>query len=77
LVFTALLGGKWKLIPVGFFGVNGIIEVHHIVKTFLHGAYFPGAITAIAFVTVGALLLRAVFREWRGLASAQTTAAAA
>jgi hypothetical protein len=76
-VFTAMFGGKWRLIPVGFFGVSGIIEVHHIVKTFLQGSYFPGAITAVAFVTVGALLLRAVIREWRTMASARTTAAIA
>lgn len=71
-VFLALFGGKWRLLPVGFFGVSGIIESHHIVKTFLHGAYFPGAVTAIAFVTVGALLLRAVIREWRAMSSGQT-----
>jgi len=76
-VFAAMFGGKWRLIPAGFFGVSGVIESHHLVKTFLHGAYFPGAVTAVAFVTVGALLLRAVIHEWRAMASGETTAAAA
>jgi hypothetical protein len=76
-VFAGLKGGKWQLIPVGFFAVAGIGEAHHIIKTFVNGAYFPGTITAIAFSSVGFLLLRAVVREWRASSAHQKMAVAA
>lgn len=56
---------RWILLPAGFFGLAGVGEIHHVVKTFAHGAYFPGAVSAVAFATVGALLFRAVIRELR------------
>jgi hypothetical protein len=65
LLYATLLGGNWRLLPFGYFGVVGIAELHHVVKTILHQSYFPGAVTAIAFATVGGLLLRAVVQEWR------------
>lgn len=68
MVYGLLLGGRWRFIVTGFFGVVGVTELHHIVKTFLHGAYFPGAVTAIPFVVVGFLLLRAAIREYQNTA---------
>jgi hypothetical protein len=56
---------RCRLVPFGFFGIAGIFEIHHILKTLLHRAYFPGAVTAIPYAVVGALLLRAVFRQWK------------
>jgi hypothetical protein len=64
-VYRFLIGGRWRLLGPGFFGVAGLIESHHIPKTIFRGAYFPGAVTAIPFVMVGALLLWAVVRELR------------
>lgn len=64
-IYGFLVGGRWRLLGVAFFGVSGLVESHHIIKTVLRGGYFPGAVTAIPFVIVGALLLRAVFRELR------------
>jgi hypothetical protein len=63
--FAGLVGGRWPLWVAGFFAVEGMGEAHHIVKTIAHGTYFPGAVTAIAFVAVGARLLVAVIRELR------------
>ena len=73
---AGLAGGRWPLAPAGFFGLAGVGEIHHIVKTVAHGAYFPGAVTAIAYVTVGALLVRAVVRELRSASRARVAAAA-
>ena len=64
-MYLTLTNGRWQLLGFAFFGVNGLIESHHIVKTIVNFDYFPGAVTALAFVTAGGLLLRAVFREWR------------
>jgi len=30
-----------------------MVEGHHVVKTIVLGAYFPGAVTAIGFVFLG------------------------
>jgi hypothetical protein len=65
MVYAMLAGGRWQLIPAGYFAIAGIGEIHHVVKTIAHGAYFPGAVTAIAFSAVGVFLFRAVVREWR------------
>jgi len=69
LAYGLLLGGRWRLLAVGFFGVLAVTEMHHIVKTLIHGAYWPGTATAIPFVAVGVLLLRGVVREFRNTAS--------
>lgn len=77
LLFSTLAAGKWRFASFIFFGVSGIGESHHIVKTILHAAYFPGAVTAVPFVLVGILLLRAVAREWQVPAPSRALAAAA
>ena len=65
MVYGLLVGGRWPLIVAGFFGVVGVGEVHHLVKTLLHLSYFPGTVTAIPFMAIGVLLLRAVVHEFR------------
>jgi len=65
IVYALLMGGKWRLIAIGFFAMVALGEVHHIVKTILHLSYFPGTVTAIPFVGFGLLLLRALIREFR------------
>jgi hypothetical protein len=65
MALAGVAGGRWPLLPAGFFGLAGIGEAHHIVKTIAHGAYFPGAVSAIAFAACGALLLAAVIHEFR------------
>jgi len=77
LLYSTLTTSKWRFTAFVFFGLSGIVEIHHVVKTVLHASYFPGAITAIPFVVIGAMLLRATAREWRGRPAANTSAATA
>jgi hypothetical protein len=65
LLYAMLVGGRWKLLAAGFFGVSGLIEAHHLVKTLVHGQYFPGFVTAFPFMGIGIMILVAVVREWR------------
>ena len=65
MIYAVLIGGRWRLLVFGFFGLVGVGESHHIIKTITHMQYFPGAVSAVPFVAVGILLLRAVIREWR------------
>lgn len=69
-VLAGLVGGRWTLVAPGVFAVEGLAQMHHIVKTIAHGAYFPGAVTAIPYVPISALLLVAVIRELRAGAPA-------
>ena len=57
--------GLPRLLAVSFFGIEFMVESHHIVKTVLHGAYFPGAVTAAALVVLGAFVLASGWREFR------------
>jgi hypothetical protein len=77
IVYGLLAGGRLRLLAVGFFALVAIGEIHHIAKTVVNFAYFPGAVTAIPFFLFGLLLLRAVVREWRATATAGKFAAAA
>ncbi len=60
-----MTGGIPRLIAASFFGLEFMFEGHHIVKTIVRGVYFPGAVTAIAFVVLGALVLASARREFR------------
>lgn len=77
LLLATLAGGRWRLSVAGFFGVAGVAEVHHIVQTVWHGSYFPGAVTSIAYIWVGVMILRAVVREWKPAQSMTARQAAA
>jgi hypothetical protein len=74
-----MAGGLPRLIAGGFFGLEFMGESHHLIKTIVRGAYFPGAVTAVAIAVVGALVLRAAWREYRGgaVAAARPSTAAA
>jgi len=67
-VYGALKGGRLGLLGVTFFGLSAVGESHHVIKTIVNADYFPGAVTAIPFVFVGVMLLRAVVREFRATA---------
>jgi len=71
MLYAVLVGGRVALIPLGFFGLMGLVESHHIIKTIVRGEYFPGAVTAIIYITVGLLLCRAVLAELRKAPSRQ------
>src|SRR5262245_48244433 len=58
LVYGGVVGGRWRLLGPAFFGINGLGESHHIIKTIVHADYFPGAVTAVGYVLIGFFLLR-------------------
>lgn len=62
-----LAGGRARLLGPIFFGVSGLVEAHHFVKTVLHRDYFSGAVTAVPFVVIGSMLLRASIREYKAI----------
>ena len=72
-VYASLVGGRWRLLGPTFFGVAALGESHHIIKTIVRLDYFPGAITAVAYVAVGALLLRAIVREFKSSKGAEVS----
>jgi hypothetical protein len=59
-----MTGGIPRVIAASFFGLEFMFEGHHIVKTIVRGTYFPGAVSAIAFVALGALVLAAARRDF-------------
>jgi hypothetical protein len=60
-----MAGGVPRFIATMFFGLEFMFEGHHIVKTVVRGAYFPGAVTALALVVVGAMIATTAWREFR------------
>jgi hypothetical protein len=66
MLLAVLAGGRWRLLVAGFFGFMGLLEVHHLMQTLIQAEYFPGVVTSIAYSWIGAMVLRAVIREWRG-----------
>ena len=65
LLLATLAGGRWRLFAAALFGAMGIGESHHIIQTLVQGRYFPGFVTAFAYVWIGAMVLRCVAAEWR------------
>jgi hypothetical protein len=64
LVFYALMrGGAAPLAVAGAFGLLGVGEAHHWIAAAQKGGYDAGVVTSVAYVAVGALLLREVFAE--------------
>jgi hypothetical protein len=59
-----MVGGKPRLIASGFFGLQFMVESHHIAKTILNGEYVPGAVTATVIVGLGAMIVLSVWREF-------------
>jgi uncharacterized membrane protein YeaQ/YmgE (transglycosylase-associated protein family) len=65
LFYSLLHDGPVRLIVPAIFGVFGATEVHHLIESLLKGAYDPGVITCVPYAAVGALLVAAVWREFR------------
>ena len=64
LCWAFMVGGKARLIASGFFGLQFMVESHHILKTIITGVYFPGALTATVIVGLGAMIVASVWREF-------------
>lgn len=64
LVFYVLVrsagAARWV---VGAFGLLGVTEAHHWFEAAAKGGYDPGLITSVAYVGIGALILRALWQR--------------
>ena len=66
LLFYALLHeGTPRFVVLGIFGLFGAQEVHHVIESLQKWAYDPGVVTCVPYAVLGALLLSAVWREFR------------
>jgi hypothetical protein len=70
LCYAVLAGGRLRLVALGFFGVLGAGEGHHVIQALVQGGYDPGLLTCVPYCWVGVLMLIAVWREYRTLATA-------
>jgi hypothetical protein len=59
-----LTGGKARLVAATFLGLQLMYEFHHVTKTIARGEYFPGAVTSLALVAAGMLLIVTAWREF-------------
>lgn len=66
LCWAFMVGGRARLIASGIFGLQFMVESHHILKTIISGVYFPGAVTATVIVGLGAMIVMSVWREFKG-----------
>ena len=64
LAFYALVrspgAARWV---VGVFGVLGVTEAHHWFEAMSKGTYDPGLVTSVAYVGVGAWMLRRLWQQ--------------
>ena len=65
LFYSLLHDGPVRLIVPAIFGVFAATEVHHVLEAIQKGGYDPGVITCVPYAVVGALLVAAVWREFR------------
>ena len=65
LCYAILSGGRLRLAALGFFGVLGAGEGHHVIQALAQGGYDPGLLTCVPYSWAGVLMLIAVWREYR------------
>ena len=78
LFYTLLHDGLPRLIVPAIFGLFGVTEAHHVIESLLKGAYDPGVVMSVPYAIVGAMLVAAVWREFkREVTTTDTTFATA
>lgn len=78
LFYTLLHDGLPRLIVPAIFGLFGVTEAHHVIESILKGAYDPGVVMSVPYAIVGAMLVAAVWREFkREVTTTDTTFATA
>lgn len=68
LFYAVLKGGRAMLAVMGFFGVFGVTEIHHVIEQLVKTSFEPGVITCIPYSAVGVLMVIAVWKEFRRMA---------
>lgn len=63
--YLFILGGRWALIPLTLFGIVYIFEVHHLMKAFEIGDYYPGMISAFFYPIIGFFYWKELLENWR------------
>jgi hypothetical protein len=58
-VYAAIKGGRWLNGVAIFFALICLAEIHHLLEAVAHGGYSPGMVTAVPFMGLGVLFLRA------------------
>jgi hypothetical protein len=76
LLYCVFAGGRLRLFVAGFFAVQAIGEVHHVLRVFASGTYNPGVVTSLAYMAIGVMLLRAVTQQWRETSQSRHTSPA-
>lgn len=69
LCFSILAGGRLRFTALGFFGLLGAGEGHHIIQAIVKGGYDSGLLTCGPYSWVGVLMLITLWRERRSLAA--------
>lgn len=59
-----VLGGKWTLSILTFFGLFFVFELHHLVDAIKTLAYYPGVITNIVFEIIGIFYWKELLKNW-------------
>lgn len=63
--FLLIQGKKWVLRLMALFGLIFFVEIHHLIKAFLIGSYYPGMITAVFYPILGFFYWRQLLKEWK------------
>ena len=66
MLYGMLVGGRGRTIVLSMFGLLGVGEIHHAIAAVSERSYDPGLATCFAYVVIGGLLLREL---WRGSAA--------
>lgn len=56
--YLLIIGGKWQLIVVIFFGLIFISEIHHLLRALVAMAYYPGTVTGFLMFILGLVLVK-------------------
>jgi hypothetical protein len=70
LFYGLLREGLPRLLVVGLFGLFAVAEGHHVIQSIAARAYDPGVVMSVPYAIAGALLLKAVWREFQRLRGA-------
>lgn len=65
VAYLLLMGGRWLLIPLTLFGIVYIFEIHHLIKAFSAGGYYPGMISAFFYPIIGVFYWKELINNWR------------
>ena len=66
IVFAFLIASeKWRLRLLILSGIIYVFELHHIWKALESRSYYPGAITAIAFLATGFVFWKELFKNFK------------